>query len=318
MKRVLVAGATGYLGRFVAREFKRRGYYVRVLARTPEKLGQQGPFLEPSISDAVDEVFAGEVTKPETLEGLCDGIDVVFSSIGITRQNDKVRYRDVDYQGNKNILDLAQKGSIKKFIFVSVFNATLLRRVPLVKAREEFVEGLRRTGMGYAVIRPTGYFSDMTAFVEMAISGRIYLTGNGTRRLNPIHGADLAKVCVDAAACDQSEIEVGGPQTFTQQAIALMAFSVAGRNPRITKIPPWPINLAVRMMRPFSERYYSLSAFFTSAMQMDFAAPETGSHSLKEYYEQVLPALLEKRQVSRAKWDLAGLPDTRNLPERRA
>lgn len=33
MKKVLVAGATGYLGRFVAREFKKQGYWVRVLAR---------------------------------------------------------------------------------------------------------------------------------------------------------------------------------------------------------------------------------------------------------------------------------------------
>jgi len=100
MKRVLVAGATGYLGRFVTREFKSRGYWVRALARTPGKLAQAGPFLEPAIMNDVDEVFTGEVTKPKTLEGLCEGIDVVFSSIGITRQKDRLSYKDVDYQGS--------------------------------------------------------------------------------------------------------------------------------------------------------------------------------------------------------------------------
>jgi nucleoside-diphosphate-sugar epimerase len=35
---VLVAGATGYLGQFVVRELKSRGYLVRALARSPEKL----------------------------------------------------------------------------------------------------------------------------------------------------------------------------------------------------------------------------------------------------------------------------------------
>lgn len=40
MKRVLVAGATGYLGGFVAREFKDKGCFVRVLARSPERLGR--------------------------------------------------------------------------------------------------------------------------------------------------------------------------------------------------------------------------------------------------------------------------------------
>ena len=71
-ERVLVAGATGYLGGFLAREFKNRGYRVRALARWPEKLD---PFR-----DSLDEVVQAEVTRPETLVGVCDGMDVVFSS----------------------------------------------------------------------------------------------------------------------------------------------------------------------------------------------------------------------------------------------
>ena len=64
MQKVLVAGATGYLGRFVVREFKKRGYWVRALARNPQKLEITGPFLEPAVKDQTDEVFIGEVTKP--------------------------------------------------------------------------------------------------------------------------------------------------------------------------------------------------------------------------------------------------------------
>ena len=62
MQRVLIAGSTGYLGRFVVREFKERGYWVRALARNPKKLEQTGQFLEPVI-DMVDEVFSGEGTE---------------------------------------------------------------------------------------------------------------------------------------------------------------------------------------------------------------------------------------------------------------
>ncbi len=93
----MVAGATGYLGKFVAQEFKKQGHWVRALARNPEKLEETGPFLEPAVKDQIDEVFVGQVTKPETLHGLCDGIDIIFSSIGITRQKDRLTYRDVDY-----------------------------------------------------------------------------------------------------------------------------------------------------------------------------------------------------------------------------
>ncbi len=84
MKRILVAGATGYLGGFVAWEFKDRGWFVRALARTPEKLDH--------LTDSVDEVIQGQVTRPETLDGVCDGMDVVFSSVGITRQKDGLTF----------------------------------------------------------------------------------------------------------------------------------------------------------------------------------------------------------------------------------
>ena len=77
-------GSTGYLGRFVVQQFKEQGYWIRSLARNPKKLEEHGLFLEPVVKDRIDEIFVGETTKPEILIGVCDGIDIVFSSIGIT------------------------------------------------------------------------------------------------------------------------------------------------------------------------------------------------------------------------------------------
>jgi len=291
MQRVLVAGSTGYLGKYVVREFKRRGYWVRALARNQslKKLKETGPFLEPPVRHHIDEVFVGEVTEPESLHGLCDGIDVVFSSIGITRQRDRVSFVDVDYQGNRNVLDLAVEATVGEFLFVSVFNHHLIEH--LVRPREQFVEELVSSGLGHTVIRPTGYFSDMSEVLKMAASGRVYLIGEGSHRINPIHGADLAKVCVDAVESPEREIPVGGPLTHTHTEIAELAFSVLGKTPRITRLPAGLVNLAVKMIRPFSEHYSTLAAFFTTAMQLDFAAPETGTHTLKEFYEEIASRL---------------------------
>jgi uncharacterized protein YbjT (DUF2867 family) len=47
--RVVVAGATGYLGKFVVKEFKRRGSWVRALTRSIEALEKPGPFTAPGI-----------------------------------------------------------------------------------------------------------------------------------------------------------------------------------------------------------------------------------------------------------------------------
>ena len=63
--RVVVAGSTGYLGKFVAREFKRRGHWVRALTRSVERLEKPGPFTAPAIARSeVDDVFVGQVTDP--------------------------------------------------------------------------------------------------------------------------------------------------------------------------------------------------------------------------------------------------------------
>jgi NAD(P)-dependent dehydrogenase (short-subunit alcohol dehydrogenase family) len=74
VKRVLVCGATGYLGRHVVQAAKAEGYRVRALVREEARLGDAGA--------ACDEVFVGEATRAETLRGLCDGVDLVISSLG--------------------------------------------------------------------------------------------------------------------------------------------------------------------------------------------------------------------------------------------
>jgi nucleoside-diphosphate-sugar epimerase len=43
LKSVLVAGATGYLGKFVVKAFKEQGYFVRVLTRNEARLNEAGP-----------------------------------------------------------------------------------------------------------------------------------------------------------------------------------------------------------------------------------------------------------------------------------
>lgn len=279
MKRILVAGATGYLGGFVGREFKLRGYFVRALARALEKHNHLKP--EP------DEIVIGEVTRPESLAHVCDDIDIVFSSIGITRQKDKLTFQDVDYQGNKNLLEIALQSGVKKFIYVLVFNGPDLLHLDIVKAHEDFVDELKSSGIDYAVVRPTGYFSNMTEFYKMAKRGRVYVIGPGTNRCNPIHGADLAKTCVDAVDGKHQEIDAGGPQTMTYREIAEVALQSLGRKACISSVPAWLMKSVVAMTRIFNRHQGELLAFFTHAMTHDVVAPSTGTHTLGDYYKSL-------------------------------
>ena len=220
-QRVLVAGATGYLGSFIVKELKRRGYWVRALVRDTRK-------AEP-VRQAADDLFVGEATQPETLEGICEGIDTVISSLGITKQKDGFTYMDVDYQANRNLLDKSIEENVARFMYISVFNAHKLRYLAIVKAKEKFAGELKKAGIEHIIVRPNGFFSDMSEFFNMAKRGRVYLFGNGQCRGNPIHGEDLARACVERLGSNGGEFDIGGPEILTQNEIAAQSLRSAGK-----------------------------------------------------------------------------------------
>lgn len=277
MKKILLAGSTGYLGSHIAKELQKQAYFCRAIARNPENLKQKN--IE------ANEVIKAELTKPASIKESCKDIDVVISTVGITRQKDGLTYMDVDYQANMNLLDEAKKSGVKKFIYVSVLNGEKLRHLKICDAKEMFVEQLKTSGVDYCIVRPNGFFSDMSEFFNMAKRGRVYLFGNGELRANPIHGEDLAVVCVNAIDRSDKEIEIGGPETITQNEIASIAFDVLGNKPKITHIPDWVRATILKLVRLLTgSKVYGPVEFFMTVMAMDMLAPEYGKHTLKEYF----------------------------------
>jgi uncharacterized protein YbjT (DUF2867 family) len=263
----------------VAREFKGRGYFVRALVRDPDRSS--------TLAGEVDEVVQGEVTRPETLKGVCAGMDLVFSSVGITRQKDGLTFEDVDFRGNLNLLGAASQEGVRKFIYVSVLHGPRLLHLDIVRAHEHFVSALRASGMNHTVIRPTGFFSDMGEYLKMARAGRVFLFGPGENRINPIHGADLAVACADAATSSAEEVEVGGPEILTHREIAALAFAAVGRPVRLLSVPLWIMSPLVRLVRIFNRHQGELLAFLTTAMSMNAVAPAIGTRRLGPHFQSM-------------------------------
>jgi uncharacterized protein YbjT (DUF2867 family) len=279
MKKILVAGATGYLGQFVVKALKAKGYRVRALGRSAAKLAL--------VEEYADDLFVGEVTDPDSLNGLCDGIDVVFSSVGITRQKDGLTYKDVDYQANRNLLTIAEASGVSKFMYVHVLNAEKLRHVAMIQAKQTFVNELKLSPLDHVVICPTGFFSDMEEFLAMAGSGRVYLFGDGSNRINPIHGADLAEFCVGAMNSQEHQFNVGGPEVFTYREIAEMAFAVLNRPKKITCVPKSLVSATVGALRWLTPaKVYGPVEFMASVMTMDVIGHAHGQRRLAEHFRE--------------------------------
>lgn len=281
--KILLAGATGYLGTYVLKELINRDVPARIVVRNTKKTDSKV-----SNSNLV-EILKAQVTNPGSIIDCCEDIDTVISTVGITKQKDGLSYLEVDYQANLNLLKEAQKSGVRKFIYVSVLNGEQLRHLKICQAKERFVDELRNSGLAYCIIRPNGFFSDMGEFLNMDKKGSVYLFGQGEFRSNPIHGQDLAKVCVDMIYEKEKQVNVGGPETLTQKEIAEIVFKVLGKKKKVVYIPDWVRRLILGLAKFFTgSKTYGPMEFFMTVMSMDMIAPEYGKHSLEAYYAELV------------------------------
>ncbi|MBP1640641.1 MAG: NAD-dependent dehydratase [Bacteroidetes bacterium] len=275
-EKVLLAGATGYLGRFLTQKLIEKDYETIIVVRNKEKVKLKAPNLE---------IIEAQVTKPDSLKNICKNIDIVISTVGITRQQDGLTYMDVDYQANANLIDEAKKSGVKKFIYISVLNGEKLRNLKICEAKEKLVDYLKSSGLDYCIVRPNGFFSDMADFLKMAKGGKVYLFGDGKLKLNPIHGKDLATEVVNAINQDKNEFNIGGPDLLSQNEIAELALKAYGKQIKIVHLPDWIRKVALWCVRTFtSSKTYGSIEFFMTTMVMDMTAPQFGEEKLENFF----------------------------------
>ncbi|MAM62207.1 SDR family oxidoreductase [Maritimibacter sp. UBA3975] len=277
MGNVLIAGATGYLGSYLCAEYARRGWYVSALVRSRSR----------AKGLAADTLIEAEATDPASLVGVMEGVDLVVSALGITRQADGLGYRDVDYQANLNLLREAEAANVPRFAYVHVLNADKMRGVPLVDAKSDFVAALQTAEIASTVIAPSGYFSDMEDFLAMAQQGRVWLFGDGALRINPIHGADLAGAVADAVDAGTPWLDVGGPDIFTHRDLAALACEVAGRPARITCLPDGLRRMTLAVLPKITPRRIGGPvAFFLTALGVEMVGEPRGTRRLRDHFAE--------------------------------
>ena len=211
---VVVAGATGAIGAEVVRELQSRGARVRALVREPARLT-----TEP------EEIFVGNLLNPRTLEGSCAGADAVVSCAGASLASRIFTYRAeaffaVDDGGNRSLLREAEEAGVRRFGYVSVFGGRFLGMMEYIRAHESFAAALRLSSIDHLIVRPTVTFARLAPLVERARKrGNLSMAGTGQAQTNPVHEADVAKALADGLEGREEEVDVGGPEVLTWEAI---------------------------------------------------------------------------------------------------
>ena len=279
-RTVLVAGATGMLGREVVALLHADGYRVKTLSRDPVRAQ--------ALAGLADEVVLGDAIDPATLVGAMDSVDAVVSCLGAPMAfvaSDRRSFSKVDTVANLNLLQAAKQAEVRRFVYVSLLMRPSWEQTEYARAHEAVVQGLRDSGISHGVVRPTGMFPIFDPFVPMARRGVVCIPGSGQARTNPVHPREVAHACV--AALEETEnvsIRLGGPEVLTREDIVRLAFVAAGRKPRIVHLPRWALIACAFLLRPVHPRLAEVTDFTARALTADFLAPTGGTHRLGDYF----------------------------------
>jgi divinyl chlorophyllide a 8-vinyl-reductase len=167
-KRVVVVGATGYIGKFVAQESIRRGHDTVVIVRP----GSNSASSTSKYFQGAKVVY-GDVTNEENLkscEAFKDKVDVVISCLA-SRSGIKEDSFLIDYQATLNSLNAGIAANADQFILLSAFCV----RKPLLqfqKAKLKFEDALVNAQKNnkiakYSIVRPTAFFKSVSGQFEL-------------------------------------------------------------------------------------------------------------------------------------------------------
>lgn len=226
--KVVLAGAYGNLGVDIFKSLLAEGHEVIAADMIERNLGITGCYTFKKI----------DVTNPDTLKGLCDGADVVITTVGLTKTSATTTNYEIDYQGNLNILNEAKAAGVKNFAYISVIKADKAPKVPMLHAKYLFEEQLKQSGLQWVIYRPTGYFYDIVkVFKPMVEKGEVTLLGKKPVHANVISTEDFADFIVEHMCDDKKMYDIGGKETYSYEEIANLCFAAAGKEPVIKRAP---------------------------------------------------------------------------------
>lgn len=232
-----------------------------------------------------------DATDPKTLAGLCDGVQTVITTMGLTTASTRFTAYDIDHKGNLNLLNEAKKAGVQIFNYISVIScdAPGAEKVPMLHAKYLFEQDLKASGLRYVIYRPTGYFYDIAkVFRPYVDKGEMQLLkGYGNIRANVVDCPDFAEFIVKHMQDTNRTYNVGGKETYTYLEMAKLCMDAAGKPTIIKWSPLFSFTLLAAM--PFIKKAgkHDIILFSKWTLSHDLVGDTVvGEHSFAEYLRQ--------------------------------
>lgn len=295
-KRVVIVGATGYIGKFVVKESVRQGFQTVAVCR--EGSQPRDEFFKGA------EVVLADVTDPISLKEkiFAKPADVVISCLA-SRSGVKSDSYAIDYQATLNTLNAARESKVNHFILLSAFCV----RKPLLEfqnAKLKFEEALTSAGdIKYSIVRPTAFFKSVSGQLELLQQGWPFVMfGDGEIcKCNPIAEQDLATYmlnCVNEENKWNRILDLGGPdEGMSMRKQGDMIFEILDKKPSFWMVPIGLFDAIIGFLAflgKFSEgaadaaelarigKYYAVEDMLTTVPTEKF-----GTVTLRQHYERI-------------------------------
>lgn len=225
--RVLVTGASGYIGGRLAPRLVEAGYQVRALARNPDNISDV-----PWAADV--EVVRGDLTESESLDDACRDIDVIYYLVH--SMGGPGEFIDSERRCAENLAAAARRAGVGCIVYLGGLHAESDRLSKHLRSRSQVGEILLNSGVPTLVLQAGVVIGSGSASFEMIrhLTNRlpVMTTPRWVNNLiQPIAIRDVLYYLIAAATADlphSRAYDIGGPDVLRYGEMMQIYADVAG------------------------------------------------------------------------------------------
>ncbi|MDC3093571.1 NAD(P)H-binding protein [Prochlorococcus sp. AH-716-M10] len=304
--KILLVGATGTLGRQIAKQAIEEGHEVRCFVRNPRKAS----FLQ----EWGCELTKGNLLNSGDIDYALQDIEVVIDS-ATGRPEDSKSIYETDWDGKLNLFNACESKKIKRVIFLSILSTEKFRNVPLMDVKYCTEKLLEKSNFDYTIFKCAAFMQGVISQFAIPVldSQAVWMSGTPTK-IAYMNTQDMAKIIVSSINKPKSyklSLPLVGPKAWDSDEVISLCEKYSNKKAKIFRVSPFLIKVTQNVVSFFqdalnvSERL-AFAEVTSSGVPLDADMNNTyevlelkkeDSTSLesyiKEYYQQILKRLKE-------------------------